>query len=158
MTRGIQCREDEFRSICGGAYAQRRWIFRWALDTSAPTTRLLSAIHSMHLAIQIAGALGFLGVALGAFGAHQLAGLLAANQTSSIWQTAVLYHLVHAVAALWAAGRNPAVVWIWAAGIVIFSGSLYLLAITNVRWLGAITPIGGLLFLVGWILVVIKPQ
>ena len=112
----------------------------------------------MQLAIQIAGVLGFLGVALGAFGAHQLAGLLTANQTSSIWQTAVLYHLVHAVAALWAAGRSPAVVWIWAAGIVIFSGSLYLLAITNVRWLGAITPIGGLLFLVGWILIVIKPQ
>ena len=112
----------------------------------------------MQLAIQIAGVLGFLGVALGAFGAHQLAGLLAANQTSSIWQTAVLYHLVHAVAALWAAGRNPTVVWIWAAGIVIFSGSLYLLAITNVRWLGAITPIGGLLFLVGWMLIVIKAQ
>jgi uncharacterized membrane protein YgdD (TMEM256/DUF423 family) len=115
-------------------------------------------IISMQLAIQIAGVLGFLGVALGAFGAHQLAGLLAANQTSSIWQTAVLYHLVHAVAALWAAGRSPTVVWIWAAGIVIFSGSLYLLAITNVRWLGAITPIGGLLFLAGWMLIVIKPQ
>jgi uncharacterized membrane protein YgdD (TMEM256/DUF423 family) len=112
----------------------------------------------MQFAIQIAGVLGFLGVALGAFGAHQLASLLAANQTSSIWQTAVLYHLVHAVAALWAAGRNPTVVWIWAAGIVIFSGSLYLLAITNTRWLGAITPIGGLLFLAGWLLVAIKPQ
>ena len=114
--------------------------------------------HFMQLAIQIAGVLGFLGVALGAFGAHQLASLLNANQTSSIWQTAVLYHLVHAVAALWAAGRNPTVVWIWAAGIVILSGSLYLLAITNIRWLGAITPIGGLLFLAGWLLVVIKPQ
>ena len=45
-----------------------------------------------------------------------------------------------------------------AAGIVIFSGSLYLLAVTNIRWLGAITPIGGLLFLAGWLLVVIKPQ
>jgi uncharacterized membrane protein YgdD (TMEM256/DUF423 family) len=112
----------------------------------------------MQLAIQIAGVLGFLSVALGAFGAHQLAALLTANQTSSIWQTAVLYHLVHAVAALWAAGRHPTVVWIWAAGIVIFSGSLYLLAITNVRWLGAITPIGGLLFLAGWLLIVIKPQ
>jgi uncharacterized membrane protein YgdD (TMEM256/DUF423 family) len=112
----------------------------------------------MQLAIQIASVLGFLGVALGAFGAHQLAGLLTANQTSSIWQTAVLYHLVHAVAALWAAGRHPTVVWIWAAGIVIFSGSLYLLALTNVRWLGAITPIGGLLFLAGWLLIAIKPQ
>ena len=112
----------------------------------------------MQLAIQIAGVLGFLGVTLGAIGAHQLAALLAANQSSSVWQTAVLYHLVHAVAALWAASRNPTIVWIWAAGIVIFSGSLYLLAVTNVRWLGAITPIGGLLFLAGWLLAVIKPQ
>lgn len=112
----------------------------------------------MQLATQIAGVLGFLGVALGAFGAHQLAALLAANQTSSIWQTAVFYHLIHAVAALWAAGRHPSVVWLWAAGILIFSGSLYLLALTNVRWLGAITPIGGLLFLIGWGLVAMKPQ
>ena len=88
----------------------------------------------MQLATQIAGVLGFLGVALGAFGAHQLAALLAANQTSSIWQTAVFYHLIHAVAALWAAGRHPSVVWLWAAGILVFSGSLYLLALTNVRW------------------------
>jgi uncharacterized membrane protein YgdD (TMEM256/DUF423 family) len=112
----------------------------------------------MQLATQIAGLLGFLGVALGAFGAHQLATLLAANQTLSIWQTAVLYHLVHAVAALWAVDRNPAVVWIWAAGVLVFSGSLYLLAVTNIRWLGAITPVGGLLFLAGWLLVVFKPQ
>ncbi|HEY5741231.1 MAG TPA: DUF423 domain-containing protein [Terrimicrobiaceae bacterium] len=112
----------------------------------------------MQSAIQVAGVLGFLGVALGAFGAHQLSALLATNQTASVWQTAVLYHLVHAVAALWAAGRNSMVVWIWAAGIVVFSGSLYILALTNVRWLGAITPIGGLLFLAGWVLVVIKPQ
>ena len=112
----------------------------------------------MQFATQIAGLLGFLVVALGAFGAHQLATLLAANQTASIWQTAVLYHLVHAVAALWAADRNPTVVWIWTAGILVFSGSLYLLAVTNIRWLGAITPIGGLLFLAGWLLVVFKPQ
>ena len=112
----------------------------------------------MQLATQLAGVLGFLGVALGAFGAHQLATLLSANQTLSIWQTAVLYHLVHAVAALWAAGRNPTIVWIWALGILIFSGSLYILAVTNIRWLGAITPIGGLLFLAGWLLVAIKPQ
>ena len=112
----------------------------------------------MQLATQIAGVLGFLGVALGAFGAHQLAPLLSANQTSSIWQTAVLYHLVHAVAALWATDRHPMAVWIWALGILVFSGSLYLLAVTNIRWLGAITPIGGVLFLAGWLLVTIKPQ
>ena len=52
--------------------------------------------------------------------------------------------------------KRPAVVWIWSAGIVIFSGSLYLLAVTNLRWLGAITPIGGTLFLIGWLMVAFK--
>lgn len=99
---------------------------------------------------RIAAVLGFLGVALGAFGAHGLKAILESNATMAIWQTAVLYHLVHAVAALWASEKRPAVVWIWTAGIVIFSGSLYILAVTNVRWLGAITPIGGILFLIGW--------
>lgn len=112
----------------------------------------------MQLATQIAGVMGFLGVALGAFGAHGLKNLLATNDTAAIWQTAVLYHLVHAVASLWAAGKNPTIVWIWTAGILVFSGSLYILAVTNIRWLGAITPIGGLLFLAGWLLVVFKAQ
>lgn len=112
----------------------------------------------MKIAIQVAAALGFVGVALGAFGAHGLKNLLTANNTIAIWQTAVLYQLIHAVAALWAAGRNPLVVWLWAAGVVIFSGSLYLLAVTNLKWLGAITPLGGLLFLAGWVLIILKPQ
>ncbi|GAT31582.1 hypothetical protein TSACC_1133 [Terrimicrobium sacchariphilum] len=112
----------------------------------------------MSLAIQVAAVLGFLGVALGAFGAHGLKATLTANDTLAIWQTAVLYHLLHAVAALWAAERQPIVVWFWAAGILIFSGSLYILAVTNIKWLGAITPIGGLLFLAGWLTLVIKPR
>jgi len=98
---------------------------------------------------------GFLGVALGAFGAHLLKPSLVAYETLPIWQTAVLYHLVHAVAALWC--RNATVVWLWLAGIVVFSGSLYVLAMTNIKWLGAITPIGGLLFLAGWALLVVRP-
>lgn len=102
---------------------------------------------------KIASLLGFTGVALGAFGAHALKNLLAANDTAGIWQTAVLYHLVHSVAALWASEKQPLATWIWTAGVVIFSGSLYLLAVTNVRWLGAITPIGGVLLLAGWVLV-----
>ena len=84
--------------------------------------------------------------------------LLTANDTTLVWQTAVLYQLVHAVAGLWAASRNPTVVWIWAVGVIFFSGSLYLLAVTNVKWLGAITPFGGLLFLAGWAVLVLKPQ
>jgi len=94
--------------------------------------------------------LGFTGVVLGAFGAHGLKAVLAANGSAAIRQTAVLYHLVHAVASLWAAERKPAVAWIWAAGVVLFSGSLYLLALTEARWLGFLTPLGGILFLVGW--------
>jgi len=97
--------------------------------------------------------LGFTAVALGAFGAHGLKHLLAAHDTAAIWQTAVLYHLAHAVASLWASDRRPAVAWVWAAGITIFSGSLYVLALTNLRWLGAITPIGGILLLAGWAMI-----
>lgn len=110
----------------------------------------------MPVAVQVAAVLGFIGVALGAFGAHGLKETLANFNTAAIWQTAVLYNLVHAVAALWAAERNPLVVWLWAAGVVIFSGSLYILAATNIRWLGAITPIGGVLFLAGWLLLIIR--
>jgi uncharacterized membrane protein YgdD (TMEM256/DUF423 family) len=108
-------------------------------------------------ATRTAAFLGFLGVALGAFGAHGLKNILEAHATTTIWQTAVLYHLVHAVAALWASEKRPSVVWTWTAGIVIFSGSLYLLAVTNIRWLGAITPFGGILFLIGWGMILRKP-
>ncbi len=94
--------------------------------------------------------LGFLGVALGAFGAHGLKGILAAHSTAAVWQTAVFYQLIHVAAALWAAERHPRVVWTWILGVLFFSGSLYLLALTNLRWLGAITPVGGVLFLAGW--------
>lgn len=112
----------------------------------------------MNLAVQTAAVLGFLGVALGAFGAHGLKDTLTANNTLAIWQTAVLYQLIHAVASLWAVDRNPLVVWLWAGGVLVFSGSLYILALTNIKWLGAITPVGGLLFLAGWVMIVIKPR
>jgi len=112
----------------------------------------------MQLATQVAGIMGLLGVALGAFGAHGLKNILAANDAAAIWQTAVLYHLVHAVASLWAADRAPMIVWVWTAGILVFSGSLYILSITNIRWLGAITPIGGLFFLAGWVMVIVKAR
>lgn len=103
--------------------------------------------------IRIAAAAGFLAVALGAFGAHGLKPLLANYGTAGIWETAVFYHFIHAVMLFVLAERKPfpAVAW-WAflAGIVIFSGSLYLLAATNERWLGAVTPAGGVSFLLGW--------
>lgn len=104
-------------------------------------------------ATRIAAALGLLAVALGAFGAHGLKSLLAQNGTAAIWETAVFYHFIHAVMLYVLAGRKPfaAVAW-WSflAGIVVFSGSLYLLAVTHERWLGAVTPVGGVSFLLGW--------
>lgn len=104
-------------------------------------------------ATRIAAAAGFLAVALGAFGAHALKGVLAQNGTAAIWETAVFYHFIHAVMLFLVAGRKPFAAFAWwcfLAGIVVFSGSLYLLAATNARWLGAVTPFGGLSLLAGW--------
>jgi uncharacterized membrane protein YgdD (TMEM256/DUF423 family) len=109
---------------------------------------MTNALH-----IRIAAVAGFLAVALGAFGAHGLKEILAQNGTTAIWEKAVFYHFIHAVMLFVVAGRKPFVAgawWSFLAGIVIFSGSLYLLAVTNMKWLGAVTPIGGLSFLVGW--------
>ena len=75
-----------------------------------------------------------------------------------IWETAVFYHFIHAVMLFVLAGRKPLAAgpwWCFLTGIVIFSGSLYLLAVTNVHWLGAITPVGGISLLAGWLWLVI---
>lgn len=109
-------------------------------------------------AFRISAIFGFAAVALGAFGAHGLKPLLVANGTLEPWQTGALYHLVHAVVLLIVAGREPLNVWAWrffALGIVIFSGSLYVLSTSNIRWLGAITPFGGLCLLGGWLLLIV---
>ena len=109
---------------------------------------------------RVAAALGLLAVGLGAFGAHGLKDVLARNETAAIWQTAVLYHFLHAIMLFVLAGRQPLASGPWfcfLVGILIFSGSLYLLAVTNVRWLGAITPFGGLSFLVGWAWLIVVP-
>jgi uncharacterized membrane protein YgdD (TMEM256/DUF423 family) len=104
-------------------------------------------------ASRIAAVTGLLAVALGAFGAHGLKQLLAQNGTTAIWEKAVFYHFIHAVMLFVLAERKPfpAVAW-WSflTGIFFFSGSLYLLAVTNVLWLGAVTPVGGVSLLVGW--------
>ncbi len=107
--------------------------------------------------IATAAILMFIGVAAGAFGAHGLKQMLSADMLA-IWQTAVTYQMVHGLGML-ALGimlqqqentllRKAA--WAMLAGIIIFSGSLYALALTGVRILGAITPIGGVAFLAGW--------
>ncbi len=100
--------------------------------------------------MRLAGIFGFLGVALGAFGAHALKERLGVDG-AQIWRTAVLYHLVHAVL-IAAAGRFPWVMRLAAAGIVLFSGSLYVLALSGIKILGVITPFGGLCFLAAWAL------
>jgi uncharacterized membrane protein YgdD (TMEM256/DUF423 family) len=105
------------------------------------------------LARRIAAAMGFLAVALGAFGAHGLKELLAQNGTAAIWEKAVLYHFIHAVMLFVLAERKPfptVAWWSFLIGILFFSGSLYLLSVTNALWLGAVTPFGGISFLFGW--------
>lgn len=106
-----------------------------------------------------AAVLGFLGVALGAFGAHALKSTLEANGAVETWKTAVLYHLVHAVALLALAGWRDAhggpsgkVAALWTAGVVLFSGSLYWLAVGGPKLLGPVTPLGGAALLAGWAL------
>lgn len=101
----------------------------------------------------------FLGVALGAFGAHALRSRLSEYQLD-VYKTAVLYHFIHALGIFVAAflrtlSADPkltAAAICFILGIMLFSGSLYLLAVTGQKWLGAITPLGGLSFLAGWLL------
>ena len=110
-------------------------------------------------AIRISAIVGFLGVALGAFGAHALRAHLEALKLADVWEKAVFYHLIHAVVLLLLASRTsfPRLPWsCFLAGIVLFSGSLYVLAYTGVRWLGAITPLGGLCLLAGWLILAIR--
>ena len=112
-------------------------------------------------ASRIAALAGLLAVVLGAFGAHSLKELLLHNETTAIWEKAVFYHFIHAVMLFILAARNPLPRLPWFSfliGIVIFSGSLYLLAVTNDHWLGAITPIGGISFIVGWCCLMICPR
>lgn len=98
-----------------------------------------------------------LGVLVGAFGAHGLRDRVTADLLA-VFETGVRYHLIHGLAVIavaWAASRWPnawigAAGWLFTAGIVIFSGSLYILAVSGVRWWGAVTPIGGVCFLAGW--------
>ena len=94
--------------------------------------------------------LGFLGVAAGAFGAHGLRGSLAPDRLE-IFETAVRYQIYHALALVLSGTLNAQRAgWAFFLGVLVFSGSLYLLVLTDRRWLGAVTPLGGLMLLVGW--------
>ena len=101
---------------------------------------------------------GAIGVLLGAFGAHGLKSRVDADMLA-VFETGVRYHMYHALALLavgWAATRWPgtwvnASGWLFLVGIVVFCGSLYVMTLTGARWLGAITPLGGVAFISGWI-------
>jgi len=109
----------------------------------------------------LAGALGFSAVAFGAFGAHGLRARLSPAMLE-IYRTGALYHLVHAAAALAVAlagdklRRGRLILTLFTAGIVVFAGSLYALAITGITTLGAVTPLGGLLLLAAWAFVALE--
>jgi uncharacterized membrane protein YgdD (TMEM256/DUF423 family) len=100
---------------------------------------------------------GFLAVAFGAFGAHGLRERLAPDMLA-VFEVAVRYQMYHALAlvgvalalARWPSSALQAAGWCFVAGTIIFSGSLYVLTLTGMRWLGAVTPIGGVAFLAGW--------
>ena len=109
--------------------------------------------------LQLAGISGAIAVGLGAFGAHSLEALLIQNGRLDTFQTAVNYHFYHTLALLgigvlatvkpdWKGISFAA--WSMVLGILIFSGSLYVLCLTGITWLGAITPLGGLAFILGW--------
>jgi len=110
--------------------------------------------------VTVAAILLLIGVGAGAFGAHGLKRVLTPDMLA-IWQTAVLYQLVHglgmlAVAALSARFASPLMTLsgtLMLVGVILFSGSLYVLVLSGTKWLGAVTPIGGLAFIVAWGLV-----
>lgn len=112
---------------------------------------------------RIAAVLGALGVGLGAFGAHGLAGTLTANGRVDTFETAVQYHLVHTLALLgvalllnqsgWRQRRLRYAGWLFVVGVLLFSGSLYMLAVFDLRFMGAVAPFGGAALIVGWLVI-----
>ncbi|MFZ4528856.1 MAG: DUF423 domain-containing protein [Undibacterium curvum] len=116
------------------------------------------------IVIPVAALSMLIAVAAGAFGAHGLKAVLSAEMLA-IWQTAVQYQMVHGLGLLavgilmqqWPQAKRLAWVAIaFVVGIFLFSGSLYLLALSGIRWLGAVTPLGGVAFLAGWLLLAIS--
>ncbi|MBU2706379.1 DUF423 domain-containing protein [Zooshikella marina] len=112
--------------------------------------------------LHVSGVSGLLAVAFGAFGAHSLQPSMT-SELQAVYETAVNYHFYHtfallAVALLGAHIKHSMINWVgycFLMGVLLFSGSLYLLSITGIRWLGMVTPLGGILLLNGWLLLVV---
>lgn len=112
-----------------------------------------------NIGIAIASIMLFLAVGAGAFGSHGLRGMVS-PELIEVWKTAVLYHLIHGLGLLLIAILHelrplPALTKAWLLmlfGIIMFSGSLYLIVLTGIRWLGPITPLGGLVLMLSWLL------
>lgn len=118
----------------------------------------------MNKTIQTGAIFGALAVGIGAFGAHGLADILEATARTETFETGVKYHFYHAIALVLVGimgiktGVKKWLHWCsyaFVTGIIIFSGSLYILSLSGITWLGAITPIGGLAFIAGWIFLAI---
>ena len=120
--------------------------------------------NSSRFQIPLAAFFAFAGIATGALGAHALAQTLSERGMTGAWQTAAFYHLTHAIAlfalGIWCQSSRPSRAqnlagWLWTAGIFCFSGSIYILALGGPKILGPVTPIGGLLFMAGWLAIFI---
>jgi uncharacterized membrane protein YgdD (TMEM256/DUF423 family) len=103
---------------------------------------------------RVAGVVGAAGVALGAFGAHGLRDAVADPHLLEVWDTGSRYHLLHALALCAVAAHPRSPRWaggLFLLGILLFSGSLYTMTLTGARWLGAVTPLGGVSLIAGWL-------
>jgi uncharacterized membrane protein YgdD (TMEM256/DUF423 family) len=128
------------------------WPIRVAVPQAVPSRKVDRTF------VTLGSFLAFVAVGLGAFGTHTLRPRIS-ERSLEIWNTGVQYHMVHAVAlvmvGLMAAHCSSRLIraagWLFVVGIAIFGGTLYVLAGTGIGWLGAITPLGGLSFLAGWV-------
>lgn len=109
----------------------------------------------------VSGVIGALGVGLGAFGAHGLKDAIGDPHLLEVWQTGARYHLIHTLALCAVAAHPRPPRWaggLFVAGILLFSGSLYTMTLTGSSWLGAITPLGGMCFIAGWLVLAFAPR
>ncbi len=121
------------------------------------TAAIFFLMNNKKIRIAIPGILGFLGVALGAFGAHGLKNVIT-REMLEVYQTGILYHLIHtavllAISTHWDQKLKSAYIF-FLTGVILFSFSLYIYAFTGVHVLVFVTPVGGLCFLIGWILII----